>query len=169
MNYPSIGDGYISKQLDTFERWEKQGILKKKLKIIRDLSAKNIPQQKIASELGISLKTLQKLKNRHPDFAFAFKKGKSEMKDKLIDAIYKKAIGYDLEDTQSLVEATGGKKKQKIVKTTKHYPPDLNSAKYLLIINFGRDYNEKKDEIDIMEKRLKDNETWTNEVYQDNE
>lgn len=165
MNYPSIGVDYIGKQLDSFERWEKQGVLKKKLKIIKDLSSKNVPQQKIAGELGISLKTLQKLKNRHPDFAIAFKKGKSEMKDNLISTIYKKAMGFEHEEVQTLVEKVGGRNKQKIVKNKKYYPPDLNSAKYLLIIKFGRDYNEKKDEIDIMEKRVKDKEEeWTNEI-----
>lgn len=155
----------MSRQLDSFERWEKQEILKKKLKIIKDLSSKNVSQQKIAGELGISLKTLQKLKNRHPDFAFAFKKGKSEMKENLINTIYKKAMGFEHEEVQTLVEKVGGKNKQKIVKNKKYYPPDLSSAKYLLIIKFGRDYNEKKDELNLMEKRQKDKEEeWTNEI-----
>ena len=118
------------------------------------MSSRNVSQQKIATELGISLKTLQKLKNKHPDFAYAFKKGKSEMKENLIGAIYKKAMGYDREETQTQAENYAGKKKQKIVKTTKHYPPDLNSAKYLLLINFGRDYSDKKEELELMEKRL---------------
>ncbi len=152
----------INKSLDTFQRWEKQGLLKEKLKLARQLSAKNVTQQKIATELGISLKTLQKLKNRHVDFARAFKKGQSQMKEDLIGVIYKKAMGFEHEEVQTLVEKVGGRNKQKITKNKKYYPPDLNSAKYLLIIKFGRDFNEKKDEIDIMEKRLESkDEEWS--------
>lgn len=131
------------------------------MKLVRQLSAKNVTQQKIANELGISLKTLQKLKNRHVDFARVFKKGQSEMKENLIGAIYKKAMGFEREEVQTLIEKVGSKQKQKVVKNKKYYPPDLNSAKYLLITKFGRDYNEKKDELDLMEKRLENkDEEW---------
>lgn len=37
------------------------------------------------------------------------------------------------------MEDHNGKPKKKIVKTMKYYPPDLNAAKYLLIIKFGID------------------------------
>ena len=83
------------------------------------------------------------------------------MKEDLISTIYKKAMGFEHEEVQTLVEKVGGKSKQKIVKNKKYYPPDLHSAKYLLIIKFGRDFNEKKDELDIMEKRLESkDEEW---------
>ena len=121
----------MAKALDTFERWENQGLLKEKLKTIEELVSKNVVQDKIAKVLGISEKTLQKLKNRHVEFARAFSKGETDMKDNLIGAIYKKAIGFEHEDIQTLVEEQNGRSKKKIVKTKNYYPPDLNSARYL--------------------------------------
>lgn len=151
----------MSKALDSFEKWEKQGLLKEKLDLIEKLASKNITQVKIAKALGISEKTLQKLKNRHVDFARAFSKGESDMKDNLISAIYNKAIGFQKEETQTLIETYNGRSKKKVVKNKKYYPPDLSSAKYLLITKFGRNYNDKKDELDIMEKRLDErHEEW---------
>jgi hypothetical protein len=151
----------LSKALDSFEKWEKQGLLKEKLDLIEKLASKNINQVKIAKALGISEKTLQKLKNRHVDFARAFSKGESDMKDNLISAIYNKAIGFQKEETQTLIETYNGRSKKKVVKNKKYYPPDLSSAKYLLITKFGRNYNDKKDELDIMEKRIDErHEEW---------
>lgn len=151
----------MSKALDSFEKWEKQGLLKEKLDLIEKLASKNINQVKIAKALGISEKTLQKLKNRHVDFARAFSKGESDMKDNLISAIYNKAIGFQKEETQTLIETYNGRSKKKVVKNKKYYPPDLSSAKYLLITKFGRNYNDKKDELDIMEKRIDErHEEW---------
>jgi transcriptional regulator with XRE-family HTH domain len=151
----------LSKALDSFEKWEKQGLLKEKLDLIEKLASKNITQVKIAKALGISEKTLQKLKNKHVDFARAFSKGESDMKDNLISAIYSKAIGFQKEETQTLIETYNGRSKKKVVKNKKYYPPDLSSAKYLLITKFGRNYNDKKDELDIMEKRIDErHEEW---------
>lgn len=84
----------MAKVLDSFERWKNQGLLKNKLKITEELVAKNVTQEKIAKVIGISEKTLQKLKNKHVEFARAFSKGQLDLKDNLIGAIYKKAMGF---------------------------------------------------------------------------
>ena len=154
----------MAKVLDSFERWENQGLLKSKLRTVEELIGKNVTQEKIAKVIGISEKTLQKLKNKHVEFARAFSKGELDLKDNLIGAIYKKAMGFEHEDIQTQMEDHNGKPKKKIVKTMKYYPPDLNSAKYLLIIKFGRSFNEKKDELDLMERRIDEKQDeWTNE------
>ncbi|MDD2575200.1 MAG: hypothetical protein PHD47_01885 [Acholeplasmataceae bacterium] len=148
----------MSSNLDTFEKWEKQGLLKEKLKLIEGLVAENVTHEKIALRLGISQKTLNKMKNKHIEFARAFSKGETILKDSLISAIYKKAMGFHQEESQTLIEDVGGKQKRKLVKTNKYYPPDLSSAKYLLIVKFGRSFNDKKDELYLMEKRINNKE-----------
>ena len=55
------------------------------------------------------------------------------------------------------------------MKTKKRALPDISAIRYLMIIKFGRECNERKDEIEAMYKRLeKGEETWTNE-YSDEE
>ncbi|MDD4154036.1 MAG: hypothetical protein PHT30_01320 [Bacilli bacterium] len=53
----------------------------------------------------------------------------------------------------------GARKKQKVVKTIKEVPPDTQAAIYLLQTKFGRQYNPKKDQINIMEKKS-EKERW---------
>lgn len=54
------------------------------------------------------------------------------MKEKYIEALKKRALGYEYEETQTLIEETSHGTKKKIVKTKKHIPPDPETAKYLL-------------------------------------
>ena len=102
-----------------------------------------------------------KLKKAHPRLNQAFINGDDELKDRLMDAVYQKAVGFDYEETQTIIEETKTGTKKKILKTKKRALPYFNALKYLLIIKFGREYNEKKEELDIMYERLnRGEEVW---------
>jgi hypothetical protein len=154
----------MPKLKDTYEQWEEDGVLEEKLKLIQDLVSKRIIQKDIAESLGVSEKTLIKLKKAHPRLNQAFVNGDSELKDKLMDAMFQRAIGFEYEETQTIIEENKNGTKKKIVKTKKRALPDYSAIKYLLIIKFGRDFNDKKEEIDLMFQRLeKGEEVWLNE------
>lgn len=53
-------------------------------------------------------------------------------KEKYIEALKKRALGYEYEEVQTLIEETAHGTKKKIVKTKKHIPADVNTARYLL-------------------------------------
>jgi transposase len=149
--------------LDYYEKWERDGILDKRLSEIKELVSKAVPQVEIAKILGMSEKTMYKLKNRYPKMNQAFIFGNDDLKYTLIDTLIKKAVGYEYEETQTTIEETKTGTKKKIVKYKKKAQPDMNAVRYLLIIKFGRDYNDKKEEIDAMYERLKNREEkWTN-------
>jgi len=157
------------KMLDLYERWEESGHLDSRLKSIAEMVSKRATQREVAEYLGITVKTIIKLRKVHPELNKAFQYGDEELKDKLVDAIYQRAIGFDYEETQTVIEETSSGTKKRLVKTKKKALPDIGAIKYLLIIKFGRDYNERKDEIEAMLKRLeKGEEVWTNE-YRDEE
>jgi isopropylmalate/homocitrate/citramalate synthase len=156
----------LSKKKDTYEIWLLQEVAEKKLKVIRELVSKQVSLTQISKTLGITPKTLIKLKNVHSEVLKAFVYGNEDMKDNLIGAMYKKAIGFEQEEVQTFIEENNHNKsiKRKIVKNKKYYPPDYSAIRYLLITKFGREYNEKKDEIYLMEKRIENNsEVWINE------
>jgi hypothetical protein len=154
----------MPKLKDTYEQWEEDGVVEEKLKLIQDLVSKRIIQKDIAESLGVSEKTLIKLKKVHPRLNQAFVNGDSELKDKLMDAMFQRAIGFEYEETQTIIEENKNGTKKKIVKTKKRALPDYSAIKYLLIIKFGRDFNDKKEEIDLMFQRLeKGEEVWLNE------
>ncbi len=58
--------------LDYYEKWERDGILDKRLSEIKELVSKAVPQVEIAKILGMSEKTMYKLKNRYPKMNQAF-------------------------------------------------------------------------------------------------
>lgn len=150
--------------LDLYERWELNKELAPKLKAIQELVSKRATQKQVAEYLGITEKTLIKLKKAHPKLQRAFVYGNEDLRNKLEDALLKRAIGFEFEEVQTTIEETKSGTKKKIVKTKKQVSPETNAAKYLLVIHFGLDYNERKSEIELMRERLaKGEEVWMNE------
>lgn len=154
----------MPKVLDTYQQWEADGVLDERIKSIQDMVARRIIQKDIAKAMNLSENTLIKLKRSHPRLNQAFINGDDELKYKLMDALFQRAVGMEYEEVQTIIEETSSGTKKRLVKTKKKSLPDFNALKYLLIIKFGRDYNERKEEIDIMLKRIeKGEETWINE------
>ena len=152
------------KMLDTYERWEASGNLETKLKSISEMISRRATQKQIAQYLGVSEKTLIKLRKTHSKLDSAFQYGDEELKQKLLDAMYQRAIGFDYEETQTVIEETKTGTKKRITKYKKKSLPEIAAIKYLLIIKFGLEYNDKKEEIELMNKRLeKGEEVWKNE------
>ena len=159
----------MPKVLDTYQQWEADGVLDERVKCIQDMVARRIIQKDIAKAMNLSENTLIKLKRAHPRLNQAFINGDDELKYKLMDALFQRAIGMEYEEVQTVIEETSAGTKKRLVKTKKRALPDFNAIKYLLIIKFGRQFNERREEIDILEKRLeKGEEIWTNE-YRDEE
>lgn len=159
----------MAKVLDTYQQWESDGILDERIKCIQDMVARRIIQKEIAKAINLSENTLIKLKRAHPRLNQAFINGDDELKYKLMDALFQRAVGIEYEEVQTTIEETSAGTKKRLVKTKKRALPDFNAIKYLLIIKFGREYNERREEIAIMMKRLeRDEEVWTNE-YSDEE
>jgi hypothetical protein len=154
----------VPKVLDTYQQWEADGVLDERIKSIQDMVARRIIQKDIAKAMNLSENTLIKLKRSHPRLNQAFINGDDELKYKLMDALFQRAVGMEYEEVQTIIEETSSGTKKRLVKTKKKALPDFNAIKYLLIVKFGREYNERKEEIDIMLKRIeKGEETWINE------
>ena len=52
--------------------------------------------------------------------------------EKYLEAIKKRALGYEYEEVVTLIEETESGKKKKIMRYKKHMPPDVQAAKMLL-------------------------------------
>lgn len=138
---------------DIFETWKKNNVLEDKLNLITNLVGKRSTQLMISQQLGISSKTFITLRDKHKEIRDAIAKGEDMLLNNILDAIYKRAVGYETEDEVTTYEIVGDRKKQRIVKTKKVYPPDIDACKYLLMIKFGRDYSPRKFELEILEKK----------------
>ena len=78
--------------------------------------------------------------------------------------MYRRAVGFEYEETQTVIEETKTGQKKRITKFKKQSLPDIAAIKYLLITKFGIEFNEKKTEIELMARRIENGEEeWINE------
>ena len=147
---------------DTYSKWEDEGSLDERIATIKELVSKRITQKEIAKTMGISERVLIKLKKEHPRIKNAFIFGFKELKDRLVNAIYERAIGVTTDRKTTTFEETPNGQKKKITRIEKQHPPDFHSARYLLITTFGKEFNEKKEELELMYKKYADkDEKWS--------
>ena len=67
------------------------------------------------------------------------------MDKKLVDSLYKKAVGYTATEKTTEYSPDGEVVKKKVV--SKHFPPDISALKaYLELISSGEDYESMTDE-----------------------
>lgn len=92
-----------------------------------------LTDDQIAANMGVSRTTLYDWYNRFPDILNAVKKGKKPVDTQVENALLKRALGYDYEETITEVEEyAGGKTKKHVRKVTKHVAPDVTAQIFWL-------------------------------------
>lgn len=87
----------------------------------------------IAANMGIAERTFTEWIARFPAIDAALKKGKEPVDIQVENALLKRALGYDYEETITEVEDLGGGKTKKHVRrVTKHVPPDTTAQIFWL-------------------------------------
>ena len=66
------------------------------------------------------------------------------MDDKLLRSLYKKAVGYTVNEKTMEYSPEGDVVKKKV--TSKHYPPDISALKAYLDLSTGEGYESMTDE-----------------------
>lgn len=146
-----------------YQEWKSKNELKSKLELVKKLAGTGANEDMIAIALDISKRTFQSIKNKHADFKSAYEEGKERFKGMLMEAIVKRAVGFKSTDEDQYIEETARGTKKRIIKHIKEVPPDVSAAKYLLTIHFGREYSDKKLELELAEKKMeKLSEEWIN-------
>ena len=105
-----------------------------------------LTDDQIAAKMGISRTTLYDWYNRYPDILNAVKKGKEPVDTQVENALLKRALGYDYEETITEVEEyPGGRTKKHVRKVTKHVPADVTAQIYWLKCRKPKQWREKVD------------------------
>lgn len=144
------------KKVDIFEQWSLDGQLGKMLEFIKDCSRKLVTQKEMCESLKIHPSLFSRLKKEHPEIQEAQNKGRFELKKDLASALYKKAVGFEVIEEDKYVEedTEGSKQKTKIRKVKKQIPPDYKSIVYLLTKVYGKEYSERFEDLELMERKL---------------
>ena len=99
------------------------------------LALKGATDEEVADAFGISKRTVIRWKSDYPSFAEAYQRGKDVADAKVKKALYQRAIGYSVDETERTVDVdpkTGESKPVRVKTTTKKYPPDTMAAMYWL-------------------------------------
>lgn len=87
----------------------------------------------IANNVGVSERTFTEWVARFPAISSALKKGKAPVDIEVENALLKRALGYDYEETVTEIEDTGnGKTKKHVRKITRHVAPDTTAQIFWL-------------------------------------
>ena len=92
-----------------------------------------LTEEQIAHNIGITERSLNEWKNRFPSISSALKKGKAPVDIEVENALLKRALGYDTEETITEIEELGeGRQKKHVRKVKKHIPPDVTAQIFWL-------------------------------------
>lgn len=81
--------------------------------------------EQIAKNIGIHVATLYRWQNSFGEIREAIKKGKAPVDYEIENALFKRACGFDYEETiTDIEELPDGKQKKHVRKVKKHCPPD---------------------------------------------
>lgn len=130
-----------------YEEW----ITDEKLEYITKCKRSNISDAKIYEKLGISKTKACEWKNEFKDFKEAFKKGQEELLIECENILFKRAEGYDVDDTEVTVEKNSeGKIVKTIVKKKKkHIWSDSNLQLILKRLSREKWGEKDKKEVDL--------------------
>lgn len=86
----------------------------------------------IAHNIGISRQRLYKWMEQYPDIKKAIKKGQKPVDIKVENALLKRALGYEYEETITEITTVGDKQQKHVRKFKKHMPPDVGAICFWL-------------------------------------
>lgn len=112
-----------------FEEWLTEDGLTRLTGWARD----GLTEPQICQNMGIGISTLTEWKTKFPAIAASIKKGREPVDIQVENALLKRALGYDYEETITEVEDLGGGRTKKHVrKVTKHVPADTTAQIFWL-------------------------------------
>lgn len=92
-----------------------------------------LTDEQIAHNIGIRRETLYTWKKEHPNINNALKKGKEVVDRQVENALLKNALGFEYEETKTIIEISpDGEKKQRVEKIKKYSPPNSTSQIFWL-------------------------------------
>ena len=102
-------------------------------KKVRKYASEGLSNIQIARNLGIAPDTFYQYLKRFKEFKKEYEKGKQELISEVESSLYKRAMGYDIEEEKIFVsKTTDGKEIVKKEKTKKHLPPDVGAIAFYL-------------------------------------
>lgn len=104
--------------------------MKKKLDKAKELSKQGYTEAELAKKLNVSIGTLNEWKNTYPELMKIIEENNEYYEDKVEQALIKRALGYEYEETEIVASKDG--KTSRVKKIKKEVPPDTNAIIFWL-------------------------------------
>lgn len=91
-----------------------------------------LTDEQIAKNMGISAVTLYEWMKKYPNISKSIKKGKAPIDFEVENALFKRAIGYEYEEVETIIEEIDGKQRKRIKKIKKIALPETSAMIFWL-------------------------------------
>jgi hypothetical protein len=105
------------------------------------LALNGATDDEIADDIGVSVRTVMRWYNKHPEFRQAVRYGKAQADEKVERSLYHRAVGFEM-DTVKIGFYEGN---AVMVEHREYYPPDPGSAKLWLTNRKPDEWREKQE------------------------
>ena len=112
-------------------------------KMIKWMCRAGATDEEIASEFGMSVRQLYRWYKLYPELCQAKTAGKNFADFEVEESLFKRALGYDIEETE--VVATKDGKPMRVKKTKKHIPGDVRACRLWLINRQSKRWRDRSD------------------------
>lgn len=98
---------------------------------VKWMARHGLTEEEMAKELGIARSTFSLWKLKHPELSDALKGGKALALARVEDALYQRALGFEVTETETIIDPVTRKATRSKV-TTKHVLPDTTACIFIL-------------------------------------
>ncbi len=103
------------------------------LLMVQGWAREGLTDEQISRNIGIAIRTFYEWQERYPQFRQAIKKGKAPVDLQVENALLKRALGYEYEETITEIEQIEeGKQKTHVRRIKKQMPPDVGAIVFWL-------------------------------------
>lgn len=111
-----------------YQEWLEQD----SLLMIEGWARQGLTDEQIAKNMNISYSTFREWKKKYSAVSAALKRGKAPVDFEVENALLKRAIGFEYEETETIIEEIDGKQKKRVKKIKKVALPEISAIIFWL-------------------------------------
>lgn len=112
---------------------------------VKGWAKSGLTDEQIAHNMGIAYSTFRKWRDDYGALSAALKKGKEVVDFEVESALHQSALGYYVEEKETLIEEVDGRRKQKVRKLKKWVPANTTAQIFWLKNRKPADWRDKQE------------------------
>lgn len=127
-----------------YEKW----LQPENLTLVQGWRRDGLSDEQVAKNIGINRSTLHDWIKNYPDFANAYKKGTEVSLYEVENALYKSAVGFEVEEVEMIETKTpDGEVTRQVRKRKRYIPPNVGAACFILKNKKSKEWKDRPDDL----------------------